>query len=363
MPVKSPELQHQQMGAAAYSDGQIQKLIEVISRSQHGYRELIDNLDQAVFTLSAEGEVQVANRYLADLMGVTFQELIGHSLAEFLDTPTLAEAERQLPRLLKTESWSGIIPVRLKRDGQSRYFHCWLQSDVEVGQAACVRGWARDVTAQHDSEIRFSDLFHALREGIFFSTPEGDILDANPAMVKILGYANKEELQSVSLRDLYYDPSARDALLRDLDREGSVQNREVVLLRKDGKPIYCLASGFAIRDASGRMVQTQGTMVDITERRGIEKKLHDEQEFIRRLVDSFPDMIAVFDLEKRFTYVSDRVKEILGIEPREFIGQPLGWRSDPESKRELQAMLDDLISGSESAGKSGVFDAQRERTR
>src|SRR5271170_1809103 len=208
MPVKSPEPLKDQAGAMPHSDGQIQKLVEVISRSQHGYRELIDNLDQAVFTLSAEGEVQVANRYLSDLLGISFQELIGHSLAEFLDSPTLPEAERQLPLLLKENSWSGIIPVRLKKEERPRYFHCWLQSDVEVGQAACIRGWARDVTAQHDSEIRFSDLFQSLREGIYFSTPEGQILDANPAMVKILGYGNKEELQSVSLSEVYYDPSA-----------------------------------------------------------------------------------------------------------------------------------------------------------
>jgi two-component system, NtrC family, sensor kinase len=348
MHVKSSELQKEQVVAASYSDGQIQKLVDVISRSQHGYRELIDNLDQAVFTLSAEGEVRVANRYLAELLGVTFQNLIGHNLTEFLDAPTLAEAERRLPLLLKEDSWSGIIPVRLKKDGRSRYFHCWLQSDVEVGQPACVRGWARDVTAQHDSEIRFSELFQSLREGIFFSTPEGRILEANPALVKILGYRSKEELQSVSLREVYRDPSVRDSLIQDLDRDGSVQNREIILLRKDRKEVCCLASGFAIRDASGRMVQTQATIVDITERREIEKKLHKEQEFVHRLVDSFPDMVAVFDCDKRFTYVSDRTKDVLGVEPKEFIGQTLGWRSDPESRRELLEMLDSIISGRES---------------
>jgi hypothetical protein len=43
-------------GAAA------EKLVEVISRSQTNYRELIDHLDHAVFTLSLEGEIRVANR-------------------------------------------------------------------------------------------------------------------------------------------------------------------------------------------------------------------------------------------------------------------------------------------------------------
>ena len=51
---------------------QFQKLVEVISRSQHNFRELIDNLDQAVFTLSINGEVRVANRRLCEILGVNF---------------------------------------------------------------------------------------------------------------------------------------------------------------------------------------------------------------------------------------------------------------------------------------------------
>ena len=348
MSVKSSELHPQPIAVAPHPEEQFQKLVDVISRSQHGYRELIDNLDQAVFTLSAEGEVRVANRYLADLLAVTFQELIGHNLAEFLAEPTLAEVLRQLPSFMQKGSWSGVIPVRLKRDGHLRHFQCWLQLGAEGGQSASISGWARDVTAQRDSETHFTELFRSLREGIFFSTPEGRILDANPALIKMLGYGGKEDLQSRSFRDVYQEPAVRDALMLEIDREGAVQNREIVLLRKDGKPIYCLASGFAIRDASGRMVQTQGTIVDITERREIEKQLHKEQEFVRRLVDGFPDMIAVFDRAKRFTYVSPRVREVLGVEPQEYMGQEIGWRTDADSKQAADNMLEDLLSGRES---------------
>lgn len=117
MSVKSSELHRDETGVAPHPEAQFEKLVEVISRSQSGYRELIDNLDQAVFTLSTDGEVRVANRYLADLLGVAFNELIGHSLAEFLDEPTLAQAAQHLPSLLRKGSWSGVIPVRLKKGG------------------------------------------------------------------------------------------------------------------------------------------------------------------------------------------------------------------------------------------------------
>src|SRR5579862_6380745 len=70
---------------AAVSDEQIRKLVDAIARSQHNHRDLIDNLDQAVFTLSLQGEVRVANRRLSELLGVGFPDLIGRVLTELVE--------------------------------------------------------------------------------------------------------------------------------------------------------------------------------------------------------------------------------------------------------------------------------------
>ena len=56
-------------------------------------------------------------------------------------------------------------------------------------------GWVRDVTSQHESEIRFTELFESLREGIFFTTPEGRLLDANPALLRMLGYDEQRRIE------------------------------------------------------------------------------------------------------------------------------------------------------------------------
>ena len=56
----------------AGSETKLDKLTETIARSQQGYRDLIDSLDQALFTLSTDGEVRVANLRLAELLGVSF---------------------------------------------------------------------------------------------------------------------------------------------------------------------------------------------------------------------------------------------------------------------------------------------------
>ena len=252
-----------------------------------------------------------------------------------------------LPELLRKGTRAGALPIRLRGENEIRYFSCWLQTVIENGQPAHITGWARDITAQHESEIRFSELFESLREGIVFVTLEGQLLDANPALVRMLGYDTKEELKAINFRDMYDDPAVREKILRDLEEHGAVHGREVVFRRKDGKRIHCLTSGFAIRDASGRAVRLQGTIVDITERIEIEKRLHQEQEFVSRLVTSFPDMIAVLGRDGRYTYISGRVRDVVGRSPQEFLGTKLGTGSSDEDRHKIEEVFDQVMSGKE----------------
>ena len=311
-------------GESAPARQSSQELVDLISKSQLNYRDLIDSLDYAVFTISLGGEIRVANRPLAAILGVAFPDLIGHGLHDFLSEPTLKQATEALPKLLATGRWQGRIPVRFKKDPQQlRYYDCWLQLVDEEGRGKSVSGWARDVTPQHEPEMRFAELFESLREGIFFTTPEGKLLDANPALVRMLGYEFKEDLKAGNFRDRYADAAQRDHLVSRIVEQGSVQDVDVLFRRKDGTEIHCLASGFAIRDSFGQVIRIQGTLVDITERIEVEERLRQEQEFVRQLVANFPEMIAVLDLDGKFTFVSSRIHELLGRLPEEAVGKRL----------------------------------------
>src|SRR5580704_18751866 len=243
----SADNQSDQLTFESAGEAQHNKLVEVISRSQHNYRDLIDNLDHAVFTLALDGEIRVANRCLSELLGVSFQYLIGRRITDFIEVPTHEQFQELLPLLLKAGSWVGTVSVCLRKDREPRQFHCWVQALSEDGQFNAVTGWARDVTSERQSEVRFAELFETLREGIFLSTPEGKLLDANPALVRMLGFESKKELQARNVRDIYVNPSERDSLIRDVFANGSVQDRKIILRRKDGKTIHCLNSCAVIR--------------------------------------------------------------------------------------------------------------------
>jgi PAS domain S-box-containing protein len=341
-----PEKSSKKTGGAFSSAKQsVRQLTDVISRSQRGYRELIDHLDQALFTLSLEGEIRVANLRLSQILDATFQDLIGRKLTDFIASPTAAELERALPLLFSEGTWSGSVPVRLRQDSEFRYFSCWLQIVQDEDGSRSVIGWARDVSAQHESEIRFTDLFESLREGIVFSMPDGRILDANPALVRMLGFESKDALLRHNFTDFYENPEERAEFIRLIEEKGSVQNREILLRRQDGRRMHCLASGLVVRNSSGQVVRLQGTLVDVTERMEIEKKLHREQEFGRQLIECFPDLIAVMDREGRFTYMSDRIRDVLGVTPQQYLGKRIGSATHPDDQKALLAMVQDIVNG------------------
>ena len=330
------------------SDRQLVHLFQMISKSQQGFRDLIDSFDDILLALSLEGEIRAANRSFADFVGQPFQEIIGLPLTHFVsDESGISEEDlrRGMDRFLDRRIWSGVVQLRLKRTGSVFYFECVAHAMLRDDKVHGLTIMARDITSQRRSEARFTELFETLQEGIYIVTPEDKILEVNPALVRMLGYGSKEELLARKVSEVFVDEEQRTLVAREVNSQPSPQGREITLLRKDGQPIVCLNTATAVRDTGGKIVRYQGALADITERRSIEKRLYQQQEFARRLVDSFPDLIFVVDTEKRYTFVSPKVKEVLGYEPQEAIGMVFGDRTHAEERTAVLSVFDDLVQG------------------
>ena len=330
------------------SDRQLEHLFQMISKSQQGFRDLIDSFEDVLLALSLDGEIRAANRSFADFVGQPFQEVIGLPLTQFISDESGISDEalqRGINRFLERRTWAGVVQVRLKKTGAVSFFDCVAHAMLRDDKVHGLTILARDITSQRRSEARFTELFQTLQEGIYIITLDGKILEVNPALIRMLGYDSKEELLAKRVSEVFVDPEQRALLAREVSLQSAPEGREITLHRKDGQPIICLNTSTAVRDTGGEIVRYQGALVDITERRAIEKRLYRQQEFARRLVDSFPDLILVVDTEKRYTFVSPRIKEVLGYDPQETIGTVFGDRTHVEERSAAIAVFDDLLQG------------------
>jgi len=335
-------------------------LFDIVARSQRGFRALIDSFDWITFNVSLDGKIRVINRKFTEVAGLPFREIVDHSISEFVVEPSREEMSDALPALLEKRSWSGIVRVRWRGSEEIHFYDCTLYAAVDEARAVSVTGVARDITSQQTAEWRFKELFETLHEGVYFASPDGELLDVNPAAVRMLGYETKEELLIPPASRHFETPADHQTLISDLQRCGFVRDRRLTLRRKDGSLLHARNSSVAIRDASGQFVRFQGSLVDITERELMQERLREEQEFVRRLVACFPDIITVLDTSGRYTFVSPRVREVLGYTPEEFIGLHLQDRPHPEDRSSLLEFFKRLTSGEMSVGTIEYRTAHKE---
>jgi PAS domain S-box-containing protein len=314
--------------ASTPSDEQLDQLGQLIARSQRSFKELIDSFDDIAFATSLDGTMKTVNRRLTELLGIPYGEIVGHRFDEFLDEPKTEEVNRGLARFVEKRRWAGVVAVRLKSSTRTLYFDCALNAIVKGDEAVGVSVLARDVTEEHEKERRFTELFETLQEGVYFSTPEGKLLDGNAALVQVLGYESKQELLALDPRALNSDPEQSPVLGRTADDQGGVRTREIMLRRKNGSLGIFLDASRAVWDASGKIVRYQGTLVDVTERREMEKALLRQEEFHRYLLESFPDLILVIDLNERYSFVSSRIHDLRGCKPEELLGKKVEEEQD-----------------------------------
>ena len=330
------------------SEKQMDQLFEVISRSQQGYRDLIDSFDDVLIALTLDGQIRAVNRSFADLVGASFPQIIGRPLSDFLEEGAGDGRDlinRAMPRFLERRFWTGIVPIRLKNRNSAYYFDCVAHAMLRDDQVQGVTVLARDITAQRNNEARFTELFESLQEGIYIATPDDHLIDVNPALARMLGYDSKEDLLSRTFADFLPDEAQRRALREQVDNQPMVQGREITLTRKDGGQIVCLNTAGAVRDTGGRVIRYHGALMDITERRQMEHRLYQQQEFARRLVDSFPDLILVLNTSGQYTFVSPRVKEILGYDPEETMQMELGGRTHLEDRPAVLSLFGEVVAG------------------
>ena len=330
---------------AAPSEEQLDQLSQVIMRSQRNFKELIDSFDDPACAVSLDGTMRTVNKRITDITGLTYSELIGRKIYDFVDEPTQADLESGLGRFLEKKRWSGTVQVRMKKRSRPLFFECVLNGIVKNDEVVGASILGRDVTEQREKELRFTELFETLQEGVYFSTPDGGLLDANPALVSLLGYAEKRDLLALEPAALNFD-SGQPVLGRAIDDRGGVRTREIKLRRKDGTAAIFLDSSRAVWDTSGNIIRYQGTLVDITEKRKMEWQLAQQEEFRSRLLESFPDLILVVDLEERYTFVSSRARDILGCEPKDMLGKKITDIEDHSP--EMAALYRQVVSGKQS---------------
>jgi two-component system, cell cycle sensor histidine kinase and response regulator CckA len=183
-------------------------------------------------------------------------------------------------------------------------------------------------TEPHEVYRRF---FESSVVGFYRTTLDGQVLDCNPAFVRIMGYASREELLGCRALEFYFSPTDRQDFLEQCRRLGSLTSFESRLRRKDGSAVWVLGNVKRMMGPEGAPAMIEGTLVDISQQKFAEvarnraqEALKDSETRYRRLFETAKDGILILDFETgQITDVNPFLIEMLGYTHSEFVGKKL----------------------------------------
>src|SRR5215813_10798364 len=312
-----------------------------LERSKQQWVEDIDAISDYIVVHNRWWRIVRTNRSLASYLGVPPVALVGEAMSSLrqiaeagndLPCPFCRDTERTREEYVATSA-DRVFLISTSRtpgatDDDSRTIHV-----------------LKDITDRREAERRYRELFDSIQEGLFFATPEGRFLDVNDAMVRMLGYASREELlRSDVSPHLYPAPEAREKFLTALEEKGVLRNHEETLRRKDGRLLHTLQNITAVRDAHGRIKQFRGLMLDVTEQKMFQAQLQRERDFNQKILNATQSMILVLDTAGLISYANRRCYEA-GYKQEEIIGRRLVDLVDSSQREEFDSSLETTAHG------------------
>lgn len=175
-----------------------------------------------------------------------------------------------------------------------------------------------------ESRELYRDLFETAQVGIYRTTPDGQILAANPKLVEMLGYHTVEELSRINVEDEGYGANYSRAHFKEMvEREGTVRGLESGWLRRDGSMLYVQENATAIRSVDGNVKYYAGTIEDVTDRIEAETALKHSREHMAVTLRSIAEGVITTDIDQLVLSMNPTAERLTGWKEAEAVGRHL----------------------------------------
>ncbi|MBN1508865.1 MAG: PAS domain S-box protein [Sedimentisphaerales bacterium] len=262
---------------------QAQTALEV---AKERYFALYDLAPVGYVTLDRHGIITEANLTFSALVGTDRSRVKGTRLSRYL-APEDADACYTFMKSLLDAGEPQSLEARLvKSDGS----HTWMKMDGRVppdtaGERKLIYITMVDITdrkraeeALRLSEERYRGFFENAVLGIYQTTPDGRILAANPATVRMMGYDTFEDLARQNLEEEGFEPRYPRSLFKErVEADGQVTGLESAWKRRDGSTLWVRENARAVRDETGRTLLYEGTVEDITDLKQAQEALRESE--------------------------------------------------------------------------------------
>jgi PAS domain S-box-containing protein len=160
-----------------------------------------------------------------------------------------------------------------------------------------------DTTELHRSHTALTQLFETIPAALYRTTPDGQILHANPALLDLIGSPDLTTAQTPGLASFYVDHTERDRFKALMEEHEVVMGFEYELYHASGETIWVQDSARLFRDENTQEVFYEGALVDITSKKRALLELQASEERYRNVFNRSPVALFEEDFSKVYAWI------------------------------------------------------------
>lgn len=282
-----------------------QRLADAALRERQAhFQTLYEDTPAMAFVLSLDGTILSVNRYGAEQLGYTPEELVGQSVLHIFDPADHHTVLRQLTVCAHTSSDTlGWELQKVRKDGSRLWVRETARTIRDSAGSPTILVVCEDITTRKtaEEELRLTaqklqSLIHACPLAVISLDNEGKTVTLwNPAAEAMFGWQADE---TVGRPTPFLSPSQHkesERMWDELLTSGSLSDVEFRRVRKDGTPIDISMWATALKDERGGITGTLGFLADITARKQVEASLRESEQAIRTLQEAISCPTLTFD--------------------------------------------------------------------
>ncbi len=286
--------------------------------------QFIDNIPFGIYCLDLSGNLLYQNNFISNLISTTnttFLEIIN-----FL----------KIKEKINNGILEGCTEYLINLPNPTYFKNCWKTYEVEDKQI--IKGTLQNINEIkeildrfEDNKDKFLELFNEMAQGVVYQNKNGEIIDANPAALRILGLSKEQLLGRTSANHEW----------RAIHEDGTsfkVEEHPAMYTLRTGKPLFGILMGIHNPqkdstvwllvssiphhiDKNGKPQEVFVTFEDITELRKWQLAVYSSEERYRKLLNSTRDIMFLKDRNYRYLMINSAFEKLLDFKEQEVIGR------------------------------------------
>lgn len=276
---------------------------EKVLKSEKRYRELIENVNEVIFSVDTTGEIEYISPSITRISGYTPEEITGRNFFNFFSKEERSRYSEQMQRTAAAGNSSGEYSIKVK-DKSTRWISISSRCVVENGKVVGIRGIMSDISERKRAEQNLQLIRERLEEaqsitkiGNWEANLVSGELYWSEVIFDIFGFESKSFKPSVKAFYEAVHPDDRNSVLESEKRSEQTGLHDVLhrIIRPNGEIRFVHELARRHTDDKGNLIMLRGTVQDVTERKQSGEQIIRQNKFLLDVLNSLTHPFYVID--------------------------------------------------------------------